>query len=126
MKQMENGKISDTMLGREDHGILTCYLGIDFDSTHQSFGGYGFDEYVSDREGAHVRLGNAFGMEFIRCVLYTLEVDRWEKLVGLNIRVRRSGTSYNSGITAIGHIIKDRWFDPEADLAHLVEEKIDA
>lgn len=34
MKQtiIENGKISDTMLGKEDHGIMTFYLFIEFET----------------------------------------------------------------------------------------------
>lgn len=38
-----NAKIKSTMLGYEDHGILTCYLILDQAGSGQGFGGYRLD-----------------------------------------------------------------------------------
>ncbi|HUX00712.1 MAG TPA: hypothetical protein VMY35_07010 [Phycisphaerae bacterium] len=95
MMEQENGVVESTMLGTEDHGILTAWLHLKFNGTGQGFGGYAFD---------------AFGCEFIRQVLKVLKVDSWEKLPGKPLRVRRE--HYGGPIVAIGHYIEDRWFVP--------------
>jgi hypothetical protein len=38
----ETGIIEHVFFGKEDHGILTCYLRINFDGSSQSFGGVAF------------------------------------------------------------------------------------
>ena len=40
----ELGKISDFRSGEEDHGIITCVIGIDFNGSHQGFGCLALDE----------------------------------------------------------------------------------
>ena len=121
----QNGKIESTMLGTEDHGILTAFIYCDFGGICQGFGGYGFDQPIKDENGEFLRReGVAWGMEFVRRVLDTLEVHSWEKLPGTPIRVRRSGPNEWSGkIVAIGHFYKDRWFDPKEDLKHLMPKE---
>ncbi|WP_105206204.1 hypothetical protein [Streptococcus suis] len=44
-KTIENVKITKTFLGREDHGILTCYLTVEGDGFGVSIGGYCLDKY---------------------------------------------------------------------------------
>jgi hypothetical protein len=44
MKLREKGKITNTFLGKEDHGILTCSIGVDFGGSYQSFGSLCLDE----------------------------------------------------------------------------------
>ena len=39
----ENAKIRSTHLGKEDHGIMTAYLSLDFGGGCQSFGGFAFE-----------------------------------------------------------------------------------
>ena len=39
-KTIETVKITKTFLGREDHGILTCYLTVEGDGFEVSIGGY--------------------------------------------------------------------------------------
>ena len=38
-----NAKIKSTKLGYEDHGILTCFLILEQESSSQGFGGYRLD-----------------------------------------------------------------------------------
>lgn len=115
MIETKNAIIRGTMLGPEDHGILTCSLTLDYGDSCQGFGGYSFDNYDEARK---VRIGSAWGMEFINRLLQTLRVSSWEKLPGTHCRVRAEFT----GVHAIGHIIENRWFDPKADLAFLKPE----
>ena len=103
----ENAIIDGTMLGREDHGIMTCFVYLKFNGSHQGFGGYGMDEWD---EATKERQGGAFGMEFIIQVLKTIGVDNWEQLKGKHCRADHDwGKVYR-----IGHIIEDKWFEPEA------------
>ncbi len=50
-------------------------------------------------------------MEFIRRVMETVGVSKWEDLAGKHIRA----DSDHGKIYGIGHIIKDQWFYPDGD-----------
>ena len=97
---MENGKITKTFLGKEDHGIFTSNITIEFDGRGQGFGGYSLD-------GKGGKKGSGIG--FISKILDTLEVDSWENLKGTHLRVKRE----DGLIKEIGHIVKDKWFNPK-------------
>ena len=103
--EIENGLITDTMLGHEDHGIFTCMIHMKFDGTGQGYGGYGFDTY---NDKTKTRVGTKYGCQCIISLLKTIGVDKWEDLVNTHIRVKRD-KSFGE-ITYIGHIIKDQWF----------------
>ena len=118
-REITNATIESTMLGPEDHNILTCFVMLDYSGSSQGFGGYGLDNPVRvDGEFSH-REGTAWGMEFINRILKTVGVRRWEDLPGVNVRVDREPFGRIHGI---GHITKDSWFYPEKDLAHLSEK----
>lgn len=106
---VENALVGSTMLGEEDHGIFTCSLNIRGEGWGQGFGGYSLDQYDKEKKR---RIGTAYGLEFIKRILKTLEIETWEKLPGTPCRIFRAE---NGLITKIGHLIKDNWFDP-ADL----------
>lgn len=108
MKRIENGRVIGTMLGVEDHGIFTCYVMVESTSGCGGFGGHALDQY--NRKNKQ-REGTAYGLEFVRKILSCLEVSEWEKLKGTPVRVETDGIG--SGISRIGHYMKDRWFDPE-------------
>ena len=82
--ETKNAVIESTMLGIEDHGIMPCFLYLNYGGSVQGFGGYGLDGF--DKAKAK-RVGTAWGMEFVRRVLETFEVDSWEKLYGKHCRV---------------------------------------
>ena len=105
--EIQNAKITSTMLGVEDHGILSAWLNLDYGGSGQGFGGYALDVWDESRQK---RIGQAYGAEFIRRILEVLEVTKWEKLPGTPCRVRAS----HSKVEAIGHYLKDQWFDPAA------------
>jgi hypothetical protein len=103
---IKNAIIEGTTLGVEDHGIFTAMISLDYgDSGHQGFGGYAFDEWQEEKKK---RVGVGFGIDFIRSVLETLEVETWEDLIGTHCRV----DSEHCKVHKIGHILKDKWFDP--------------
>lgn len=104
---IKNAKIRSTMLGREDHGIMTWMIFIDFDmATTCGVGGYALDSY--DRE-SETRVFYAESMESVAKVLDVVGVDTWEQLPGKYIRFEDNG--WGSTITKIGNIIEDKWFD---------------
>ncbi len=102
----KNAKIKRVSLAIEDHGILTAWLELDYNSGGQGFGGYALDEYDPNKK---CRVGHAFGTEFILRVLTTIGVDSWEKLPGTSCRVRAE----HSKVHSIGHYLKDVWFSPK-------------
>jgi hypothetical protein len=98
--ETKNAKIKSTHLGLEGHNIFTCLLNLDYGGSCQGFGGHSlkFDQY---------------GIEYLNRILKTIGVRSWEELPGKMIRVKAD----NCKVHAIGHIIEDRWFNPEDDLA---------
>lgn len=99
-----NGKIHSTMLGIEDHGIMTFFVNIDFGGSGQGFGGYALD-------GAAGKKGHSKSIRCIRKVLTTVGVEKWEDLEGQYVRIRKEAEYGGHPIKAIGHIIEDKWFD---------------
>ena len=108
--EIVNARITSTQLGREDHGIFTAWLMLDYGGSGQGFGGYALDGKPPERRAGSERPGTAFGCEFIIRLLRTLDVERWEKLPGTVCRVECS----DGRVKRIGHFLKDQWFDPEA------------
>ena len=98
-----NAKISSTMLGIEDHGIMTFSLMMDMGGCGQGFGGYALD-------GKAGNVGHSKSIQCIRKILETVDVREWEDLKGKLVRIRKND-EFNGPILAIGHIIEDRWFD---------------
>ena len=112
---IKNAKITGTMLGKEDPGIMTCYITLDYGGPIQVFGGYTLDEYDKQKK---TRIGTAYGLEFIREILEVLEVDTWEKLKGVPCRV----DCEHSRIDGIGHYLEDKWFYPKKDLKDFIKK----
>lgn len=98
-----NAKIKGTMLGYEDHGMLSCWLYLEQPGCGQGFGGYRLDS----PKGDHIVCGF-----WVRRILETVGVEKWEDLKGKYIRVEGS----EGGIEAIGHLLEDKWFRPRAEL----------
>lgn len=105
---IENGKIIGTMLGKEDHGIMTFCLSIEFESGFCGIGGYTLDKYNVQ---AGKRIGAAEGMQAIAEILDCVGVKKWEELTGAYIRCEHQGLG--GKIIRIGNLIKDKWFSPE-------------
>ena len=99
-----NARIESTMLGIEDHGIMTCTLYLDYGGSGQGFGGYSL---ASGGTHQDKDFGNK-GILFVRKILETVGVRNWEELKGKHVRVKSDWGK----VHAIGHIIEDKWFTP--------------
>lgn len=111
--EIRNAVISSTTLGWEDHGILTCWVQLDYSGAGQGFGGYALDEPKfegGNQSGKFLgRFGTDFGMQFVAGILKAVGSESWEKLKGMHCRAYIGS---DGRIDRIGHIIKDEWFDP--------------
>lgn len=102
-----NAKITSTMLGVEDHGIMTFFIHLEWEGHGIGYGGYALDEPVKP-----YRKGSGHGYQAIRHLLETLEVDKWEGLKNLFCRIDfDNGPGCSGKVIRIGHIIKEKWFD---------------
>lgn len=105
--EIRNAKITGTMLGREDHGIMTFMVYIDIsESGSCGIGGYALDGY--DRE-TKTRVFSAKSMEAISKILEVVGVERWEDLRGKYIRVKDNG--WGKPIDEIGNLMENKWFN---------------
>lgn len=99
-------KIESTFLGREDHGIFTFTLQLNYGGSGQGAGMYCLDgpspswarevpgrDYV-DRE----RRGSVAGLTMIMAVLDACGVDSWEKLKGRTVYALFADDSWSSPV----------------------------
>jgi hypothetical protein len=81
-------RIKSTMLGSEDHGILTAYIHVEGDGWGVGVGGYGLDTPVHDASGKFIgREPTAYGLDQIVQFIHTVGVTSWEKLSGAEVLV---------------------------------------
>ena len=99
MIEIKNAIIKKTFLGIEDHGVFTAIISLNYGGSEQGF-------------GQHDLTYKAYGITYLRKILETVGVDSWEELVGKPIRSKCEHTK----VHAIGHLIEDKWFEPEKDL----------
>lgn len=104
---IKNAKIVSTMLGREDHGIMTFMIFVEFDNCiHCGIGGYALDQYDKKIEK---RIFTVSGMEAISKILEIVGVDKWEDLPNKYIRIKDNG--WGKTIDEIGNLMVDEWFN---------------
>jgi hypothetical protein len=82
----ETGRIESTMLGYEDHGILSFMLDINFGGSGQGFGGHA--------------LAGEFTDTCVRGILKAVGVERWEQLKGRVVVARRGSSGLIEEIEA--------------------------
>ena len=113
--ETKNAIIEKTDITADDHGLLSAWLTLDYGGSGQGFGGYAL--YLP-KCFKHHKMESAAG-HFIWRVMEIAGVTHWDHLKGKTIRVRGD----RGGIDAIGHIVKDDWFEPRKDFAQLDQEK---
>jgi len=109
--ETKNAIIKSASLSTDDHGMLTSYLHLDYGGSGQGFGGYAL--YLPESFTHHNRLSGAG--HWVWRVLEIAGVTKWDNLPGKTIRVK----SEHSKAHAIGHIVKDDWFNPSEDFANI-------
>ena len=105
-----NAIITDASITSDDHGCLSAWLMLDYGGSAQGFGGYAL--YLP-KSWKHHNAASGYAGHFIWRVMEVAGVTKWDALKGKTIRVRAS----HSGVEAIGHIVKDDWFNPSIDFA---------
>jgi len=95
MSEIRNAVIKSTKLGKEDHGVMTFMIHLEYDCAGQGFGGY--------------VLGGEFGIAAIAGVLKIAGVSNWEDLRGRPVRADAT----NNKVCRLGHYLKDEWLDLE-------------
>jgi hypothetical protein len=100
--KIQNARIRKAIIEIDDHGILIGTLRFDLDGSTQGFGGWNLEGQP----------------KWMRRVLETVGVKKWEELPGKNLRISGSFEK----VAKIGHIIEDRWFDPVKEFKEKVGE----
>lgn len=113
MIETKNAIIESASLSFGDRGFLDCSLMLDYGGSGQGFGGY---VLYLPKSWAHHELKSVAG-HFIFRVLEVAGVESWDKLKGRTIRVKAE----HCKVHAIGHIVRDDWFNPSEDFASLKE-----
>ena len=107
----KNAIIESASLATGDRGFLDAWIGLDYGGSGQGFGGYCL--YLP-KTFSHHKLESVAG-HFIFRVMEVAGVGRWEDLKGKPVRVKSDFTK----VHAIGHIVRDDWFNPSEDFARL-------
>jgi len=107
---IRNAIIKSARITADDHGLLSAWLDLDYGGSGQGFGGYCL--YLPTSFSHHKESLQAnFAGHFIWRVMEIAGVVNWDDVPGQTIRVKQE----HSNVHAIGHIVKDDWFDPSAD-----------
>jgi hypothetical protein len=104
--EIKNAIIEDAKFDTERG--LSAWVYLDYGGSGQGFGGYML--YAPNGWKASRQPGNYAG-HFIWRVLEIAGVGDWAKLKGKTVRVKAS----HGKVHAIGHIVKDDWFDPSQE-----------
>jgi hypothetical protein len=109
MIETKNAIIQSAEITNDDHGLLSAWVSLDYGGSGQGFGG--FSLYLPKSFKHHNLKGPNYAGHFIWRVMEVAGVEKWSQLKGKTIRVQCE----HSGVQAIGHIVKDDWFNPSED-----------
>jgi hypothetical protein len=104
--EIKNAIIKKAFITTRD-GFLDSLLTLDYGGASQSFGGWCL--YLP-KSYSHYKLQGPAG-HFICRVMEIAGVTDWDRLEGKTIRVKADYTK----VYAIGHIVNNDWFAPDAD-----------
>lgn len=112
--EIVNAVITEATITNDDHGLLSAWVYLDYGGSCQGFGGYAL--YLPDGFRKRTDAPNYAG-HFIWRVMAVAGVSEWSKLKGKTVRAKRE----HSKVHALGHIVKDDWFDPSVDFTAMRE-----
>lgn len=115
MIEVKNAIIESAEITSDDHGLLSAWVYLNYGGCGQGFGGYSL--YLPKSFTHHNPKGPNYAGHFIWRVMEVAGVEKWSQLKGKTIRVQRE----HSKVHAIGHIVKDDWFNPSEDFAKFAE-----
>ncbi len=110
--ETKNAVIESARITNDDHGLLSAWLTLDYGGSGQGFGGYSL--YLPDSFTHSKKQANYAG-HFIWRVMEIAGVTEWSQLAGKTIRVM----ARHDSIEAIGHIVKENWFNPKVEFEKL-------
>lgn len=105
--EIKNAIVQSASISCSDHGVLSAWLTLEYDCGCQGFGGY---TLYLPKSFSHHNIASPAGHFIFRC-LEICGVERWDDIPGKTVRVK----SEHSKVHAIGHIVKDDWFNPSVD-----------
>jgi hypothetical protein len=111
--ETKNAIITHATITNDDHGLLSVWLTLDYGGAGQGFGGYSL--YLPKDFLNHDPKGPNYAGHFIWRVMEVAGVNEWSQLIGKTIRVRCE----HRKVHAIGHIVKDDWFNPSEDFGKM-------
>ena len=118
MIETRNSVIERATITNDDHGLLSAWLTLDFGGMCQGFGGYAL--YLPKSFRNHRLDGPNYAGHFIWRCMEIAGVSEWSQLKGKTLRAR----SDHSKVHAIGHIVKDDWFNPREDFQRAQQEVV--
>jgi len=107
-EEIKNAVIESAVIDIADRGFLTVWVHLDYGGSGQGFGGYAL--YLP-KSWTHHRLREGAAGHFLYRVMEIAGVGKWDQLKGKTVRVK----IVNGLVSAIGHIVKNDWFDPGKD-----------
>jgi len=113
--EIKNAIIASVTIDTGDRDLLTAWLHLDYGGSGQGFGGCAL--YLPKSYKHHTEKGD-FAGHFIYRSMQIAGVESWEKVKGKTIRAKIE----NGLIVAIGHIVKDDWFNPAEDFDKMKQQ----
>lgn len=111
--ETKNAVIQSATITTDDHGCLSAWVHLDYGGGGQGFGGYVL--YLPTSYVHHNPSGPNYAGHFIWRVMEVAGVTEWGKLPGMTVRV----IADHGKVHAMGHIVKNDWFDPVKDFASM-------
>jgi hypothetical protein len=114
---IKNAVIDSATITNDDHGLLTAWLHLNYgNSGCQGFGG---SALYLPKGFKHHDITHQYAGHWIWRIMEIAEVSEWSKLKGKSIRVELDKDGLGGIIQAIGHIVKDDWFNPSVDFKNI-------
>jgi hypothetical protein len=113
--EIKNAIITSAELNNDEHGVLSGWLSLDYGGEGQAFGG---SVLYLPKSFTNHKIASPAGY-WISRLMEIAGVSSWSEIPGKAIRVKATLEK----VIAIGHIVKDVWFDPKEDFSLYMKEE---